>query len=174
MIMKQYFSILSIFFLSFLLFACGGEQKESTSEKNDSTQTGKTDTTIVATDSTVEVSNNDAKKETPQITIYYFHSTHRCATCEAIEECIADVLNNHFSTEVKNGQIKQLDINADEEKNEDLCEKYEAFGTSVFITQNYKGKESTKDMTADAFKNARSNPDEFERQLKFQIETYLK
>ncbi|PLW93032.1 MAG: hypothetical protein C0592_07740 [Marinilabiliales bacterium] len=172
--MKNLISIIAIVFLIIATSSCGGGQKEKNTNENDSVQTMQNDSLITETDSISETDSTNTVVEKPQVNIYYFHATHRCATCEAIEECIANVMDQHFSKEIKGGQIKQFDINADDAKNEDICEKYEAFGTSVFITKVFNGKESTKDMTADAFKNARSNPEEFERQLKFQIETFLK
>ena len=159
----------------FMLMSCGGGEKKTDLNNDDSLQTEVQDSTEMLTDSTDTVSQDaEAVAESPRVVIYYFHATHRCATCMAIEECIDNVLKNDFSSQVKAGTVSLKEINADEDENEDLCEKYEAFGTSVFVTRLYKGTEKSENMTADAFKLAVSRPGDFEEHLKYQIENYLK
>lgn len=173
--MKEILKI-SALILLFAMASCGGGEKTNETGDNDSLQNTKSDSIEVLSDTLMSSNDSVVAKigENPLVLIYYFHATHRCATCLAIEDCIDNVLKNEFAEEVKNGQVKLIEVNADDAENEDLCEKYEAFGTSVFVTRVYKGNEKSEDMTADAFKLANSRPDDFEEHLTSQIENYLK
>ena len=52
-----------------------------------------------STESTSET-NSDAAVE-----VFIFHAAKRCATCKAIDAVVAEVLENDFSDDVKDGKI---------------------------------------------------------------------
>ncbi len=163
-----------------MLASCGGNKQE-TAGNIDSVQTETIDSVVsdsVISDSGKQVSgpeNNGAfMPETPSVTVMLFHATRKCASCIAITDCVNAVLKESFSAETQIKKVRLNEINADDEKNEAICEKYEAFGTALFVTRTFKGKESITDMTAQAFKLARSKPDEFKKILKDQIRKDLK
>lgn len=108
------------------------------------------------------------------VLVYYFHAAHRCATCIAIEKAVNEVLSETFSIEVKTGIVKLVNVNADEEANNAICDKYEAFGTALFVTRVKGNEEKKTDMTAEAFKLAGRKKDEFKKLLREQILTNLK
>ena len=163
-----------------MLASCGGN-KQNTADDTDSVQTETVDTVVsdsVTTDSGMQVSgpeNNGAViTETPSVTVMLFHATRKCASCIAITDCVNAVLKESFSAETKTKKVRLNEINTDDEKNEAICEKYEAFGTALFITRTFKGKESITDMTAQAFKLANNKPDDFKKLLREQIQKDLK
>ena len=106
--------------------------------------------------------------------IYNFHVTNRCPSCIAIEEATTKTLNTYFATELKQGRIKRQIVNVDEEANIKISEKYQAFGSGLYVTKVFQGKESTTDMTGDGFKFAKNKEAKFIELLRKQITEYLK
>jgi hypothetical protein len=124
------------------------------------------------------VAGNEAIKKPvqtrPLVQIYNFHLTNRCPSCIAIEEETGKILSAFFADEVKQGRIVRKIVNVDDKANRKIAEKYEAFGSGIFVTRVYQGKESTTDLTGAGFKFARNKPERFREILKNQIEEYLK
>jgi hypothetical protein len=125
---------------------------------------------LVVISATSVVAQSGSKK----LEVVYFHATRRCATCMAIEENTKKTLDTYFSNQLKTGMIKMTVINVDESKNKAIAEKYEASGSSLFLTTTLNGKESRNDMTDFAFSYARNNPDKFMAGLKDKINELLK
>lgn len=129
---------------------------------NDSSQKGTNNTTPVPV------------KDLSTVLIYNFHVTNRCPSCIAIEDATTKTLNTYFSKEVKQGRIKRQILNVDDEANSKIAEKYQAFGSGMFITRVYKGKETTTDFTGDGFKFAKNKEERFIEIVKAKIIEYLK
>jgi thiol-disulfide isomerase/thioredoxin len=174
--MRKIKALIGIIVLSMLMFSCNSGAKENTQ---------KSDSSIVVVDTSSAVSNDavssgetqstvEVKADVPKILIYSFHVTNRCASCIAIEESTKKVLNTYFKNEVNSGQIKLNILNVDDKENEKIAEKYQAFGSGLFVTRLFKGKESTTDLTGDGFKYARNKQDKFIEVLKGKIQEYLK
>jgi len=109
-----------------------------------------------------------------KLDVIYFHATRRCPTCMAIEENTRKTLDTYFPGRLKDGTIRLMVINVDEDKNKALAEKYEATGSALFLTKNGSGKEVKTDMTDFAFSYARNNPEKFITGLKDRINELLK
>jgi hypothetical protein len=114
------------------------------------------------------------KEEKPKILIYSFHVTNRCASCIAIENATKKTLDTYFKTEVQKGIIKLSILSVDDEANAKIAEKYQAFGSALFVTRAFKGKETTSDFTGDGFKYAKNKEEKFIELLKNKISEYLK
>jgi len=124
-----------------------------------------------------QASNADSinlNTENPVVLIYNFYGTHRCPSCIAIEEATTKTLDSCFSGQVKSGIIKRYSVNIDEEANAKICEKYQAFGSGIFVTQVLKGKEKTTDLTGSGFKFALHKKEKFIEILKLTIDSLLK
>lgn len=146
-----------LFNLVFLLFAAcqpSTETKEKTSLSNQQ-----------------EINLNT---DTPIVLVYNFYATHRCASCIAIENATQKTLETYFSKEINQGRIKQFSINIDDKANTKLCEKYQAFGSGIYLTQILKGKETTINLTGEGFKFALNKKEKFIEILKSNIENLLK
>ncbi len=157
---------------TFMLSSCGGSKQET--EKTDSVKAvyvEKTDTTIQESGDTAIVVK---KVEVPKVTIYLFHAARRCASCIAIGNGVNEILQDVFKNEVKAGRVQLLEVDAEAKENAALCEKYEAFGTALFVTRTFQGKETRTDFTAQGFKLAKNKPDEFKQLLREQIVKDLK
>lgn len=142
--MKRTFFITAL--LIFLLFSC----------KNDTKKNNKT---------TVD-------KSISKIEVIDFHSTHRCMTCNAIEENTKYTLKKYFLVELKDKKITFKTINVDEKANESIAEKFEATGTSLFLNVISKGKEKQVNLTDFAFMKG-NDRENFSVELKTKIEAAL-
>jgi hypothetical protein len=108
------------------------------------------------------------------IDVYYFHSTHRCAGCMAIENSTKELLKEDFAQQVKNGEIKLHILNLDDDKNSALVEKYELWGSSLLVVKKEKNKEEEIiNRTQDGFSYARTTPGKFKGILKEDIDKML-
>jgi hypothetical protein len=165
-----------------IITSCNSGTKSTEVSQNDSIKSTLKDTSTVITiqsDTTKSVSetnstNSNVKTELPKVLIYNFHVTNRCPSCIAIENATTKTLNTYFSKEAKEGRIKRQVLNVDDDANKTISEKYQAFGSGLFITQVFKGKETTTDLTGDGFKFARNKEDKFIEILKTTITNYLK
>jgi len=62
----------------------------------------------------------------------------------------------------------------DDDANSKVAEKYQAFGSGLYVTRVFKGKETTTDLTGDGFKFAKNKEEKFIEILKNKISEYLK
>lgn len=131
-------------------------------------------TLMMASCNAQEKSNNSTSDQTAsKIEVLDFHSTHRCMTCNAIEANTKYTLQTYFSKEVEDGRITFQLINIDEAKNDQIAEKFEASGTSLFLNVIVNGKETKIDLTEFAFMYG-NEKEEFSQGLKNKLEDELK
>lgn len=116
-----------------------------------------------STESTSET-NSDAAVE-----VFIFHAAQRCATCKAIDAVVAEVLENDFSDDVKDGKIVLRDVDGSKPENSPLVEKYEVYSTSLLMDAGG----TVTNLTNDAFQYARSNPDKLKEILRANISKAL-
>ena len=109
-----------------------------------------------------------------KLNIVYFHAKYRCATCVSIEENTKKTLNTYFAAQLKDGTIKFQVLDVSDSKNEKITEKYEASGSSLFLTKLNGTKETTTDFTNYAFSYSHKQADKFIAGLKAEIEKNLK
>jgi hypothetical protein len=109
-----------------------------------------------------------------KLQIVYFHAEHRCPTCLSIEANTKKTLNTYFAKQVKDGTIIFKVLNVEDSKNQKLVEKYQAEGSSLYLTSVTGKKETTNDLTNFAFSYSRNEPDKFIAGLKEEIEKDLK
>ena len=109
-----------------------------------------------------------------KLKIIYFHSERRCPTCISIEDNTKKTLETYFKEQVKNGTITLQVLNVEDSKNQEIVEKYEADGSSLFLTKVNGTKEVNTDFTNFAFSYSRNQPDKFISGLKKEIEKNLK
>lgn len=142
--------ILSLFAIVFMLFSCNEAPKVDTAE------------------ATVEVIESINKVE-----VIGFHSTHRCATCKAIEGNTQFTLDTYFSEQVENGTITYQTLNVEEEANYTKAEEFQATGTSLFLNVIVDNQNTIIDLTNFAFSDGRDQ-EIFSEELKMKIDQELK
>lgn len=108
------------------------------------------------------------------VEVLYFHGKQRCKTCIAIEKYAKEVVAEDFAKEQKNGRVvfKVVDISTSD--GERIAKSYRVTWSSLYVNGWKKGKETRKDMTAFAFKNARSDTDKFKKGVSATIRKLLK
>jgi len=184
--MKLLKNNLTVFFyliIAISLLSCGSSTIKQTKETTDSiikkTDSATSSAQAAKNDS---ISANDASKNLntestvvkPKVEVHYFHVTDRCASCIAIEDVTRKTLNTYYKNELSNGTIKFSVLNVDDDANKAISEKYQAFGSSLFITKIFNGKETTTDLTGDGFKYAKNKEEKFIDILKNTIANALK
>ena len=95
------------------------------------------------------------------VEVYYFHSTNRCATCEAVEAVTKEALKQYYSD-----QIILKSINSDEDKTNPLIKKHKISGQTLLVLKGDKAV----NLTNFAFMNARTNPDKLKEKIKETID----
>ncbi len=113
-------------------------------------------------------------QKTTKLKIVYFHSERRCPTCISIEDNTKKTLNTYFASQLKDGTITLQVLDIGDDKNQKLVEKYEADGSSLFLTKVSGTKETNTDFTNFAFSYSRNQADKFISGLKAEIEKNLK
>lgn len=93
---------------------------------------------------------------------YYFHATRRCATCQAVEKVTKEALKENYGD-----QVAFLSIDREKDSKNPLLEKYKVSGQTLLIVNG----DQVKNLTNDAFLNARTNPDKFKAKLKSTIDS---
>lgn len=98
------------------------------------------------------------------VSVYYFHYSRRCATCNAIEATAREAVK-----EINNGKLRFADFNLDENAGEKKGKELEVGGQSLLIVSG-----SVKiNLTNEAFINARSNPGKLKSMIQEKIKELL-
>ena len=155
---------LFVFFISFALFLFGcASDSANQAEQASTASTQTTETESTATEQKLQKNN---------ITVVEFHATHRCVTCNAIEAGAHQTLETYFAKEVAAGKIGYRMINADDEENSEVSEKFGAAGTALYLDVLIDGNETIVDLTDMAFMKARDEA-AFTKELKEEIQKRL-
>lgn len=111
----------------------------------------------------VSISNIEAqtKENASGVEVYYFHGTHRCTTCNAVEQVTKEALKQYYGD-----QISLKSINSEEEKDNPLIKKYEIAGQTLLILKGGK----KEDLTNIAFMNAERSPYRLKAKIKETID----
>lgn len=104
------------------------------------------------------------KEKTGTVEVYYFHGTHRCATCNEVEKVTKEALKQYYGD-----QISLKSINREEDKNNPLIQKYEIAGQTLLILKGNK----KEDLTNVAFMNAERSPHRLKAKIKETIDKML-
>jgi ABC-type glycerol-3-phosphate transport system substrate-binding protein len=120
-----------------------------------------------------EAAEVDVDEAITRIEVLDFHSTHRCMTCNAIEENTKYTLETYFAKEMKDNRITFQTINVDDEENLAIAEKFQASGTALILNVINNGKETQLDLTDFAFMQG-NDKEVFSTELKAKIEHELK
>ncbi|ALO16191.1 hypothetical protein L21SP5_02568 [Salinivirga cyanobacteriivorans] len=118
---------------------------------------------------TKEKNEKEVVKQSPvkaeQVAVYYFHSTRRCATCQAIERVSRSAVKNFFE-----GNIRFVSYNIEEEDGAAKAKEVNVKSSALVIMRD--GEKI--DITDEAFMNARSNPQKLKALIKEKIEPLKK
>ena len=104
----------------------------------------------------------------------YFHTPKRCATCAAIEEETRRVVEEQFAGQLRDSSLVFRVIDLSQEENKALAKRYGAAWSSLFLTRWREGRDSTLNLTLEAFAKANANPEAFKSELARKITMFLK
>ena len=146
--------------ISLLFLACSGGQKAKTNELNDASGQAKEKVSSV---------NRLANLEDGQVGIYYFRTSLRCETCEAIEQIVKGELDGTYAEKVKKGEIVFRQFNLDDEKVADFALQYDVVFKSLIILNN----EKHINLTNEAFLYALTKPEKLKGIIEKNIDKLL-
>lgn len=112
-------------------------------------------------------------KENFKIVAFYFHTTHRCATCLKIENLSRQTIEKYFSNELKEGKIAFIPVNFEEEENKHYAEDYKLYTKSLIISLFKDGKE-IKWKNLDKIWLKVRNEEDFQKYVKEEIENFFR
>ena len=110
------------------------------------------------------------KVAVPKVEVYYFHFTHRCVTCQAVEDETQKALPLLYPKLFKAKKITFTSVNLDETESKILAEKCKAEGQSLLIVSGNK----RIDLTDKAFMYAKNNPEKLKMEIKKAIDSLIK
>lgn len=176
--MKKKINLLFLVAIIMMLSSCGGNSNSSDKQGNDSVEKKEQvseNKEAVDNGPVADENQINAQPVSPDkiVNIYNFHLVNRCPSCIAIEKATLKTISTYFKKQQDIGQIRFTSLNVEAEANKALAEKYEASGSSLFVTGTVKGKETTYDLTADGFKYAKNNEEKFISILKAKISELL-
>lgn len=134
-----------------LTAGCNSNKQKTTAETDCSSCESKSCCSSKSSTTTIDAS---------KVNVLYFHATRRCATCEAVEKVTKETLSKYFDD-----TVPFHSINREEEK--ELAKKYEVEWQTLLIMKG----EQVKNLTNEAFLNARTKPEKLEALIKSTIES---
>jgi len=134
---------------------------------------------VACTQSSHKINKEQLKSEITQdsnlkLQIYYFHTTHRCPTCNSIEDNIKQVLESYFKNEIEQGIINFSVLNVEDAENRGLVEKYQAVSAALHLISIQDGVEKDNDLTIYAFSHSRRQPEIFLQGMRDTINSFIK
>lgn len=135
-----------------VLFGCSNNSKQSQEFGEHQRNLVKVDTSVFS-----EMSN--------QPTVYYFHYTRRCFTCNAVENITKETLLEFYGD-----KVNFTSLNLDEEDGKAKGKELQIAGqTLLFVT-----KDKQINLTNEAFMHAKNNPDKLKSLIKASIDPFIK
>lgn len=100
------------------------------------------------------------------ITVYYFHFTRRCMTCNNVEKVSKEAVQSLFPAEVKSGEITFKSVNLDEKEGEAIGAKCKIEGQTLIVISGDK----RVDLTDKGFMYANDSPAKLKAEIKKVVE----
>lgn len=88
-----------------------------------------------------DVAGNATTTDTTLVTVYYFHRTIRCPSCEKIELLTKMSVDERFGYELSVGEMLWRTVNIDEPQNKHFEDAYRLQTQSVVVSETSGGKE---------------------------------
>jgi hypothetical protein len=104
------------------------------------------------------------------ITVYYFHFTRRCMTCNNVEKVSKEAVETQFAPQVKSGEISFKSVNLDEKDGEAIGAKYKIEGQTLIIISGDK----RVDLTDKGFMYANDSPEKLKAEIKKAVDGMMK
>jgi hypothetical protein len=107
-----------------------------------------------------------------KVIVYYFHATHRCATCQEIESKTKMVLADNFRDEIISGVVKFYQFDYEAPENKEIVNRYFAYGSTLLLVYP-ENEEKNIDFTEKAFQYVVNKPEKFKEELAMEIDKLI-
>ncbi|HPE56707.1 MAG TPA: nitrophenyl compound nitroreductase subunit ArsF family protein [Bacteroidales bacterium] len=106
----------------------------------------------------------DTLKQSSEVTVYYFHFSRRCATCQAVEDVTKEAVKEFYGD-----KVTFAGYNLDDENGEAMGKELKVRGQTLLIVSG----DNRIDLTDEGFMNARTNPEKLKEIIKEKIDPLL-
>ncbi len=118
-------------------------------------------------------SSEKANSDNVNFTVYYFHSSVRCATCKKLESYTEDAVRENFKKELASGKLIFKAINTDEDVNNHYISDYNLFTKSVIVSKTRNNKEENWKNLDKIWEQVR-NKEKYYRYVSDEIKNFMK
>ena len=108
-----------------------------------------------------------------KIIAYYFHGTHRCSTCLALEKSSREAIEKYFQKELKSNLLEFKPINTDLKENEHYLQDYQLYTRSLVLVL-YKDNKQEKWKNLPDIWTYVGDQKKIDEYVKEEVEKYLK
>jgi hypothetical protein len=115
---------------------------------------------------------NPSASPSHQVIACYFHRTIRCDTCKKISAYIDEAVRTGFAPQVKDGGVKMVMVDFQDEKNKKLTQAYKITGPTLVIMDVRDG-ETTAWKPAPKVWSLVGKKDDFFKYVQAEIQVYL-
>jgi hypothetical protein len=81
------------------------------------------------------------------VEVVYFHRSQRCQKCRYLEACVTYTVETYFQDELASGDLVLRVLNVQDEANAAMAEKYEAYGSSLYVNEVIDGTDHIEPVT---------------------------
>ena len=120
--------------------------------------------TLLPVSAQIQEKVDEEEISTPKVTVYYFHYSRRCATCNAVEDVSRSLVIEKYGNNVDFEAC-----NLDEEEGASVGEELGVSGQTLLVV----GNEKQFDVTSEAFLHARNKPEKLKAILSEKIDDLL-
>lgn len=106
------------------------------------------------------------------VTVYYFHTSFRCASCLNIEKYTEETLKESFAEELENGELVYKVVNIEEKGNDHYAEDYELYTKSVVLSLVENGTEVKYKNLSEIWQKLR-NKNKFQEYIKKEVQSFI-
>ena len=118
--------------------------------------------TSFAQDTSPQPQHETVKEST--VTVYYFHYTRRCATCNAVESVTQNALKELYGP-----KVSFTSVNLDESAGEKTGKALKVSGQTLLIATSQK----QINITSEGFMYARTKPEKLKEVIKTKVDSLL-
>lgn len=104
------------------------------------------------------------------IQIVLFHLTHRCESCNAVEQVTKELLEEEYWDAYSTGRVKFVSLDFQSENGKKAAELLKASGQTLYVVKG----DRIDNLTSPAFMYASTHPDYFREALRKELDQYLK
>jgi hypothetical protein len=72
----------------------------------------------------------------PEVLVYYFHATTRCATCRTIEAWAKETVTSRFAADLEARRLEWRAVNVDEPSNRHFIQDFQLYTRSVVVVDS--------------------------------------